>query len=208
MSKKLKESAKVQFARQLKRYRETFDLTQKYLAKSSGITLTYISVIEKGDSSVGLDILEKLANFFGVEYYEMGNPNFPVPSFDALPQKTKRAIAQLEKEKLAAAAKAAQKKAEDKKDGKPGRAKQLHTLIANGFFDQAQTAKNTFKALHPNIPEADYAAYTVEIGKITNTLSSGKFEKLLDKLEPIKGSTAVRFIRKGVDKIAAFHTKL
>ncbi len=157
----------------------------------------YISEVENGSANPSFEILIRYATFFGVEYHQMGNPDYPVPTFEQLPAATRKAITQLKKQQDAAKAKAQETKAANKTDGVPGRAQQLHTLVASGFFKTPRTGKDAFVKLNPNINKKDLGKHSAEIGKIAVTLSSGKFAKLLDKLEPVEGSTAVRFREKG-----------
>lgn len=156
----------------------------------------YISKLEKGQMNPTFDVLVNYAAFFGVQYYELGNPKVPVPEFDQLPAMTRKAIKKLRVQKQAEKSNSAKVKALKKEEGVPGRAKQLHNLVSTGFFKKSKTAKDAFLKLNPGLSEQNLGSYNVEISKITVTLSSGRFHKLLDKLEPAPGSTAVRFVIK------------
>lgn len=186
----------------MRSFRKAATLSQRDFASFMDTGKTYISQLELGIANPTFEILIYYAAFFGVEYYELGNPDFPVPTFDQLPAATRRAIHKLKKQQREAKEKAEVEKAANKEEGVPGRAKQLHALVASGFFKKPKTAKNAFLKLHPGITEKQLSDHTAEIGKITVTLSQGKFPKLLDKLEPAPGSTAVRFVEKAVGVVS------
>lgn len=156
----------------------------------------YISDIEKGESNPSLETIIRYAVFFGVEYFEFANPKYPVPTFDQLPFITRKAIQAHRKKQQSEKTKVEQRKATNKAEGIPGRAKQLHALLESGFFRRSRTAKEAFIKLNPGVSKQDLGDYAEEITRITITLSQGKFLKLLDKLEPAPGTTAVRFVTK------------
>src|SRR6218665_1727593 len=45
-----------------------------------------------GKKGVVLKTLEKISQLFNQRYYEFGNPNFPMPKFESLPEKTRSRI--------------------------------------------------------------------------------------------------------------------
>ncbi len=158
---------------------------------------TYISEAERGEVSMGLDNLEKYAAFFGVEFYEMSNPEFPLPDSQDLPSASRKAIARLRKATESAAEEMARQKAEAKQAGKPGRSKQLYALIDAGYFKKPRTVKDAFHKLNRGTASRTLTPdEQTELGRITATLSQGKFLHLLDKLDPEPGSTPVRFLDK------------
>ncbi len=171
-------------------------MTQEDFAHFMETGKSYISALESGTMNPTLDMMVRHASFFGVEHYELSNPKLPVPSFAQLPAATRKAINQLLKRQQAAKEKVTAVKQLEREEGKPGRAKQLHTLVAAGFFKRSRTAKEAFAKLNPTVAKRDLNAHNEEIGKINVTLSSGRFLKLLDKFEPAPGSTAVRFVMK------------
>lgn len=184
------------FGERIQSFRKAAGLTQQDFALLMGTAQTYISDVENGSANPSFEMLIQYAAFFGVEYYELGNPNFSVPTVDQLPASTRRAIAKLKTQQRKAKDTADKTKAANKAEGLPGRAKQLHGLVASGFFKRSRTAKDAFIKLNPGIPKDQVGDHLAEIGKITVTLSQGKFVRLLDKLEPAPGSTAVRFVQK------------
>ncbi len=164
-------------------------MTQELLATLMGTRGAYIVMVEKGKVGIGLANLEKYARFFGVTYYEMGNPDYPVPTWDELPPASKLKI---NKAKDAIASQAQDRKVVYR--DRTINAKQLHELYAGGYFGVPRTSRETFRTLRPDIPESEYPKHFRNIAKISDTLSKGKFAKLLDKLEPVAGSTSVRFV--------------
>lgn len=189
-------AVKERFGQRLRAFRKEGKLSQLDFAELMSVGKNYISELEAGSASPSLDTVIKYAAFFGVEYYELGNPKYPVPKFEQFPKASRAAIIKLRERQQAIKAKAAEAKAQGKEAGVSGRAKRLHGLIDAGFFNRSKTARETFAKLNPKVKEADYPQYNIEIIKITSTLSSGRFIKLLDKLEPTPGTTAVRFVIK------------
>lgn len=175
-------------------------MTQRDFADFMSTKSTYISELENGLSNPSLEMLIRYANFYGVEFYELANPKFSIPRFDQLPPATRRSIHALKKRQQKAKEKAEVQKVANKREGVPGRAKQLHALLATGFFKKPKTAKDAFLKLNPGISRRQLTDHTTEIGKIMVTLSQGRFLKLLDKLEPMPGTNAVRFVEKVADQ--------
>ncbi|PPK99511.1 helix-turn-helix domain-containing protein [Parapedobacter indicus] len=191
---------KVRFGKRLQEFRRAADLTQRDFADFMNTKSNYISELENGLSNPSLEMLIRYANFYGIEFYELANPNFPIPSFDQLPSATRKAIHTLKNRQQKAKEKVEVQKKTNKQEGVPGRAKQLHTLLEAGFFKKPKTGKDAFLKLYPGISKKQLTDHTAEIGKITVTLGQGKFLKLLDKLDPAPGTTTVRFVEKAVDQ--------
>jgi len=74
------DKAKIEFGIQLKKYRINAGISQGQLAQAIEKNQSYIVSIEKGDRSLGIDYMETLSAYFGVKYYDLANPKFPVPS--------------------------------------------------------------------------------------------------------------------------------
>lgn len=77
-------SAKLDYGKRLKAFRRASDISQEDLAKAIGVHQPYIAAIEAGNVSIGIDKQEEIALCFGVKYYELSNPNIPVPSKEKL----------------------------------------------------------------------------------------------------------------------------
>ncbi len=54
-------------AEQIKQLRKSRKLTQKELARQSGVSFSFINELEGGKQSIRLDILSQLADLFGFE---------------------------------------------------------------------------------------------------------------------------------------------
>lgn len=52
---------------QLKSLRKNYDLTQEQLARQSGVSFTFINRVENGNSSIRLEILNKVLDLLGCE---------------------------------------------------------------------------------------------------------------------------------------------
>jgi transcriptional regulator with XRE-family HTH domain len=188
---------KKEFGKQLAKYRKVTGLTQEEYAKHKGTASSYISKLERGEVNIQVDSMKEHASTFGVTYYQMGNPNYPVPSLKEMPIEIQRAS----EESRQAREGRVKEKAEQKSRGGVARlwsAKKIHELLGKGFFKEARTSKKVFLKLNPTITDKEeIKEYSAEIGKITASLSSGKFAVLLEKLPPLEGKASVRFVEKG-----------
>ncbi|MEH6307831.1 hypothetical protein RYH73_19410 [Olivibacter sp. CPCC 100613] len=82
-----------EYADTLRWYMKKFGLEPidiAYLAKSAKKNI--IAVLNY-TGSLELETLEAISQIFGLKYYQFGNPDFPIPSFESLPDKTKERIA-------------------------------------------------------------------------------------------------------------------
>jgi transcriptional regulator with XRE-family HTH domain len=86
-------------ARKIKAFRGRKNWSQADLAEKSGLSIVYLSDIERGNKWPYLDTLVKLAEAFKVEVYELLKPEDPIPlvSADILAKFTEDAVAVLEK---------------------------------------------------------------------------------------------------------------
>lgn len=73
------------FGAQLKRFRAVTGLTQKEFSAFTGTTDSYLGKVERGIINIGADNMEMYASTFGVKFYELANPNFPVPKLEEMP---------------------------------------------------------------------------------------------------------------------------
>jgi transcriptional regulator with XRE-family HTH domain len=62
-------------SKNLRKLRSARGMTQEDLADAAGIDRSYISEIENERFSVSADLVEKLADVFGVAIYEMYHPD-------------------------------------------------------------------------------------------------------------------------------------
>lgn len=87
-----------EYSKILTKYLKTFKLESidiAYLVKTKKEVIDGLLENKKG---VVLYTLEQIAQIFGLRYYEFGNPNHPIPSFDSLSKKTKQRITYRKKE--------------------------------------------------------------------------------------------------------------
>lgn len=187
---------KKEFGKQLAKYRKVTGLTQEEYAKLKGTASSYISKLENGEVNIQVDSMKEHAATFGVTYYQIGNPDFPVPSLKEMPIEIQNAS----EEARQAREEKAKEKAAQKSRGEVDKlwsAKKIHELLGKGFFKEPHTSKEVFLTLNPAIKDKEeIKKYSIEIGKITASLSSGKFAVLLEKLPPLEGETTVRFVEK------------
>ena len=73
-------SVKDQFATQLKAYRNKLGISQEDLAEAVDKQQPYIANIENSDIGIGIENMAEISACFGVKYYELANPSFPIPS--------------------------------------------------------------------------------------------------------------------------------
>lgn len=82
-------TARIEFASQLKKYRKAAKISQANLAAAIGKQQPYVVLLEGGEYSFGIDILEMISRFFGVKLYQFLDPSFPIPSKEVLHQHIK-----------------------------------------------------------------------------------------------------------------------
>jgi transcriptional regulator with XRE-family HTH domain len=70
------------FAKRLREIRAAKEMTQLDLAEKSDVTFTYVSRLEAGGATPGLDLMERLAKALGVELSELLPPT-PLKSADS-----------------------------------------------------------------------------------------------------------------------------
>ena len=68
-----KTNLKVKFGRKLRQIRRFKNLTQEQLAEAIGVSVEFISNIERGINAPSFDTLEKLSEFLNVSYVDLFN---------------------------------------------------------------------------------------------------------------------------------------
>jgi len=59
---------KIRFGKRLRKFRRNKDLTQEQLAELAGISVDFVSLIERGLSSPSFDTIQKLADILEVKF--------------------------------------------------------------------------------------------------------------------------------------------
>jgi transcriptional regulator with XRE-family HTH domain len=67
-------SARLNFSKNLKRFRLAKSFSQEALADECGLHRTYVSSVERGERNITVDNMEKLAIALGVDLSELINP--------------------------------------------------------------------------------------------------------------------------------------
>ena len=81
-----------EYAKILLKYLDKFGLEIIDIAFLAGTRKDIVEGLVNAKSGVVLKTLDKISQLFGLTYYEFGNPNHPIPSFDSLPERTKKRI--------------------------------------------------------------------------------------------------------------------
>lgn len=68
-------SARLNFSKNLKKFRLEKGLSQEDLADECGLHRTYVSSVERGERNITVDNMEKLAIALGVDLRELIRPN-------------------------------------------------------------------------------------------------------------------------------------
>ncbi|MCX2477193.1 hypothetical protein OQZ33_22860 [Pedobacter sp. MC2016-05] len=89
-----------EYAQQLERYMKRFGLHDVDIAHLAKTNSKAISGILKGQKGAVLKTLEGISNIFGLRYFEFGNPDYPLPSSETIPENTKQRIAYRKKKGL------------------------------------------------------------------------------------------------------------
>lgn len=191
------DEAKQAVGERLKAGREKSRLTQKEFGEFFGLVANSINIYESGKNAIGVDKLEIFARAFGLRHFELANPAFPIPEIGRMSAPLRKYIAKINKARTEKAVQNVAKRAEGEKIYTTGRSKQLHALVEAGFFKRSRTAKDAFLKLNTGLKAKTLTTdQQKEVAKITSTLSSGRFVKLLDKLEPAPNTAEVRFVIK------------
>lgn len=154
MAKKLS-SASAQFGEQLKKYLTRFKLYPEDIAYALKTNAESIVKIINGEQSIYLETTEKIANIFGVKFYEMGNPTFPFPAKKNLPGTTKSMIAKREVD------------GEPKKYSDHGLIEALDAVLSGSYLEEPRTSKQILTQL----PEEVRDAINNEARRITDLLN-------------------------------------
>ena len=72
------------FAKQLKKLRTSHGLTQEQLANEVGVVKSAISMYESGKRQPSFELMESIADFFGIPLFELFDANTPNASTDYL----------------------------------------------------------------------------------------------------------------------------
>jgi transcriptional regulator with XRE-family HTH domain len=92
----------MQIAKNIKKLREEKGLMQKEVANAVGVNPSNFSKMEKGEREFGIEVIDKLAKFFGVTIDELVHMNGKMPKAVTVEDKTAtekvQLIAQLEEE--------------------------------------------------------------------------------------------------------------
>lgn len=206
-SESFEELAKREFSGRLKRLREHFGLSQQQFGEFFGLSQNTIRSYESGNHSIGIDKMEMFARAFGLRHYQLANPDFVFPPKEKLPADLRRYIAKVERLRQQLTAANDTKRSAGERIYQTGRSKQLYGLYESGYFSRSRTVREVFYKINaypktkPLSPDEQK-----ELARITSTLSGGRFLKLLDKLEPAPGTTAVRFVMKDPNVIKYIDT--
>lgn len=87
-----------EFAKILRKYIKKFGLDPIDIAFLSKVNKKTIDAVLAGTGGIELNSVDEISLIFGLRYFEFGNPDFEMPSFDSLPEATKARIAFREKE--------------------------------------------------------------------------------------------------------------
>lgn len=79
-----KEDSVILFGRRLKALREAANISQEQIQFATGISQSQIARIESGDLNTGISHVSRLANFFGLEDFQLFQYSEPVPDSEEL----------------------------------------------------------------------------------------------------------------------------
>lgn len=183
MGKKLF-SASAQFGEQIKTYLKRFKLYPEDIAYALKTNAESIVKIINGDKSVYLETVEKIADIFGVKYYQMADPEFPLPSKKNLPENTKTLI----EERKASG--------EPKKYGDHDLNQELDKIFRGNFLEIPRTTTEIANELPRSIPSTVRTA-----SRVSDAIKKGTWEGLIAKLPKPDGERQryqlVKFIGNG-----------
>lgn len=167
---KNKKNAKQEYAERLKAFRKKAEVSQENLAKAIAVHQPYIAAIESGSLSIGIDKQEEIASFFGVKYYNLADPEYPLPSKQEL------------RESIINYVKSANIETGYLDDETPGFSKHIDELLQTDFLANFKTAKE--------IAQECLERYDLKIAatRVSDILSRAARKKLLEISKPSTGS--------------------
>jgi transcriptional regulator with XRE-family HTH domain len=74
----------VKFGKRLQLIRTSIDITQEQIQYATGITQSHLSRVEAGELNIGLTHISVLADFFGLEEFELLQYGNPIPDSELL----------------------------------------------------------------------------------------------------------------------------
>lgn len=77
-----------EYANQLKKYMKHYHLFEQDIANLANSNVEVIYGVINCEKGIVLKTLEAIANIFGLRYFELGNPEYPMPASNTLPKKT------------------------------------------------------------------------------------------------------------------------
>ncbi|SEN20671.1 Helix-turn-helix [bacterium A37T11] len=133
-------SVKVLFGNQLLKYIKAAKLNRSLFADYINKPDTQVGKITRGEISVGIENAEEIALYFGVHYYQMGNPDYDVPTFEQMPKALRDYVAEQKQKKVQA------KQAQTAKEEKL-----MKELLASTFLRKPKTAEEIAEKLSSKI---------------------------------------------------------
>ncbi|WP_400261301.1 helix-turn-helix domain-containing protein [Sphingobacterium sp. SG20118] len=159
---------KVEFGKQVKKYLDASGLSENDLAKLLNSSIKNVTEIISGNVGLTIDKMIKIGSIFNVTYYNLANPNFPLPNFTDLDELTKDLI---EKRKITGV---------KTKDKNHALANELNRLIKEGSLNQPNTAKNLLTHMTPSLWKRNPS-------EITSLLNKAPRNESIVLIRPIKG---------------------
>lgn len=166
---KRKTDTKKEFGEIARRYREHFGFGQHDIGELSDLTQPEYSNIENGEKSIDIDRVDQVAEAYGLRYYEMSNPKFPIPAFAELPAKTQAKILEI------------RDRPKKTKNYKIDLAGELDKIIESGFIDQPRTALEIWEQLPEELRKK------VKPVRISDLLGKEPRKSLVTKIPPLPG---------------------
>lgn len=161
--------ARIEFAKQLIKYRDTAGISQNVLAQGLNKQQPYIAKIERFKHSVGLDLLVEISTYFGVKYYQMADPDFTIPSKEELIHSIE------EYHKLTDTDTSYLSKRS------PNYAKNMDKYLQTAYLKESKTSKEIAKDF------MDLYQQEIPASKVSDILSRSPRKELLDIIKPESG---------------------
>lgn len=73
-----------EYGKRVRAFRKQANISQEVLAKIAEVHQPYIASIENGDVNIGIITQETISSTFGVKYYQLSDPDFPIPDKNVL----------------------------------------------------------------------------------------------------------------------------
>ncbi|MCL8537666.1 helix-turn-helix domain-containing protein [Chryseobacterium gallinarum] len=147
----------------IKKYRESFNLSQNDISMLIGITQSVYKAVENGRGTIDLDKADMIAKVYGLRYWELVHPSRKSIEVEKLPVKTK---------KLVLARKHVKRTPKNRELQLP---EKINAIFSSGKLPREFTSSDIWSLLPTSVRDQ------VKTIRITDTLKKGSLRNLVEE---------------------------